>query len=120
MLPRSSKTATLTFGPEPMPAYFAGSANGSNRRPDRQPCASRSWRCSRTARGTCGRGGRAGLVRLNGEDVRYFSAESDLFGGAIRALAEDHNGSIWMGPTAGLYWAKSKMFYYYPVPQEPH
>ena len=65
-------------------------------------------------------GGRAGLVRLNGEDVRYFSAESDLFGGAIRALAEDHNGSIWMGPNAGLYWLKSKMFDYYPVPQEPH
>src|ERR1019366_6622563 len=117
---RSSRTVTPTFGPELTPACFTGAAVGSNRCPERRPCATRSWRCSRIARATCGRGGRAGLVRLGEEGIRFFGAESDLFGGAIRALAEDLNGSIWVGPNAGLYWLTSKMFDYYPVPQEPH
>jgi ligand-binding sensor domain-containing protein/signal transduction histidine kinase len=64
-------------------------------------------------------GGRPGLVRLTSQGAEVFGREAGLTGTAIRALAQDRKGRLWVGLTdAGLYWFDGQRFESCPVPQE--
>ncbi len=49
-----------------------------------------------------GHGGTGGISRFSGDEVTRFAPADGLFAGAVGALVEDRNGTIWAGGRGGL------------------
>lgn len=58
-----------------------------------------------------------GLARYDGNEFEYFTTEDALYDNQIRSIAEDENGTIWIGTARGVNSFDGEAFTRYPAQQ---